>query len=348
MIYFKAAFNVDRLISLFQEDKQINREKLIQTAFQAADHLNYPFPESKLMNVNKAEAEKQTFDWLEKFFHLSNYPGKKAAILQDDYIGFFARAYPNIESAELLTLVTCFGLWLFLYDDALEKLQNLSEVSAFHQKIASAMRGALNEKEDNPLFTSFSHLFGEIKKYANDVWLNRFIKEVTAYCDATYWEAECRFQQKIPDLETYLQKRLDSSGTLLMFSFLDIDASDTLPESVFFHANFQSFRCCCANLVNYNNDLRSFPKEWRDGEFFNLVMVFKNKLNCSFEEAIQETSKLYNMESAYYSDNKNILPDKFGVLGVLVKKNIDNMEKWIAGYNYWSKRTPRYQLKSKI
>lgn len=332
---------------LFSEKKSSfpTYDRITENELFAANRLDLPFPESERIHSGWKEVETKMLGWLDRF-KLATHPRKREEIIKAKYSEFVCRAYPDVDSVDLLTTIGCFGLWLFIYDDCIEELKDIDDVLHLHQKIESAMVQKINETERNPLIQSFSDLFEELRNTARPSWLLRFTEEIKAYCNGTLWEANHRLRGEIPSLESYLIKRMDTSGTLIMFSLIDVLPKDLLPDSVFSNPNFQSFRKCCANLVNYENDIRSFPKEFNQGEFFNLVMVIKNEKQCPIATAMQKACEYYHQESFSYRINKGKICMQFAQHTDVTKNNVERMESWIAGYYYWSKRTSRYRAEN--
>ncbi|RWS21557.1 terpene synthase-like protein [Leptotrombidium deliense] len=105
---------------------------------------------------------------------------------------------------------------------------------------------------------------------------------------------------------------------------------------------FQRFTYLTGNIAALVNDIHSYEKEKRDGQFNNLVHVIKHEYNISDQEAIDKATNLVNDEIKKHLVVQRLMPTFDGKMNECVQKYVDGCKSWMTGSNAWGFQTGRY------
>ncbi len=103
------------------------------------------------------------------------------------------------------------------------------------------------------------------------------------------WENEC-----VPNLDTYLDFKIKSSGVGMAFECLQI-AHPELPNQIPFNL-MSLIKRQVAALIILSNDLNSYQKELRNGDLNNLVILYHLKEGIKLSSAIQLVKKQFQSQ----------------------------------------------------
>lgn len=313
---------------------QIEPWDLALSTFQK---LHYPF--ERKINEHANEAQTQTDQWAKEFKIVPEpYFEKLCASL---FAFLMAHVHPYCDLQKLCR----FSQWvtmIFVYDDTNEKIlsKDISKLKEFNAKNLAIIQGTNETKEDdNPLPHVIDNLIKNLKPWANENWLKRFIKDIEEHFDSMVWEAENA--RKIPSLEDYLKMRPFTGGVYIMFDLIELAEGTSIPDRIFNHSFMREIKLVANQILFESNDIISFPKESPlDGN--NIVYVLQNELKCSLDEAVVKAEELHNQEMKKFLDLINEMPD-FGEHNQQVKKYIDGLCFWLRGHYDWAPTSDRYK-----
>jgi 5-epi-alpha-selinene synthase len=310
-------------------------EELVKIAIR-----ELPAPFEQQSNPFARDAQKFTIDWINKYNVITD-PAKIRKIYVSNFGDLMGKAHPRA-GLKTLSFVADFVTWLFIYDDMIEKCRDKREIQKLHDRTITIISGGKSNESDSPLTHG---LYNIVKKINNEcrssLWKNRFIQDVRDYCEATQWELLNRERKKIPSLKEYQRMRPDTSGTKIMFDFIEIVERINIPKDIFDGWYLQKIRLLGANLVNWENDLLSAHKEFLNEDIHNLIFVYKNECKSSYETAFQRTIADLTGDLAKFQELSEQVPD-FGLHTEEVKKYILGIKEWIAAHHFWAKESPRY------
>jgi hypothetical protein len=126
-----------------------------------------------------------------------------------------------------------------------------------------------------------------------------------------------------------------------MFDFIEILEGISISQEIFETDYFQQIRLLGANLVNWENDIFSAPKEFLAHEDHNLVFVHKAADNINYEEAFQRASQDLSSDLDQFTRLSREIPD-FGPETEFVKIYINGIMEWVAAHHFWAMASPRY------
>lgn len=326
---------------------------------EAITRLKFPFID--YVHPDRASVQHHTIQWLRMFSILSDAQLEK---IEDENFGyFFANAYP-LAHLDTLHIIVDWATKLFVYDDWIEKMHLPKEVKNTHTMLLSILKGSLTDLPEititaNIVLTEFEkfrnglmnavynlkkRIDGLLELLTVDIyWKTRFIQDVENYCNATLWESENRFDNIIPSLGEYFKQRPQTSGTLIMFDFIELAKNISIPQEIFNSSYFSSVRLIAANLVNWENDIQSAEKEIiRDEDVHNVIAILHHQFDISYPEAFDRAVELYNHGVKKFEEYKNNIPQDLGIHRPAIKKYIEGLTEWISAHHFWAAESTRY------
>lgn len=282
------------------------------------------------------QAQKLSIDWINKY-QIKKNPMKLKRIEAAKFGIFMGKAYPDAP-LNILSIISDFVTWLYIYDDKIEK-KDMAYIKNLHMRTLTIINGHQLIDSDIPLTKGLFDIVRRLYKVCNSsVWKLRFQSEAAIFCNGTLWQKANHIRMKIPSLKQYIKWRPDFSGTKWMFTFNEL-ISGIVPDKIFNNEDFQRLRLLGVNLVNWENDLLSSPKELLEQDLHNLVFVYKEHNNCDYEEAFRCVIRDLKADLAKFEELANRVPDDT----VIVKKYISAIKDWCSAHHYWAKESPRYK-----
>ena len=319
--------------------KYLNKEGQIShvqnLAKETIKKLNLPYLDQS--NALEKDAVNYPTTWIERFSVLE--PGKLLQKIVASLFGvFIAKAHPKANE-DTLRIVSDFATWLFIYDDRIEKNDDLKTARALHTRTIEILKGCGVKEGDSEIVKGLNDIVERINKIGPpQLWKDRFIHNVESYCRATEWETQNRLDQRIPTLEEYKKMRPKFSGTKVMFDLIELVESTWISTDVFVTEFFKELRSIAADLVNWENDILSAANEFDKEDVHNLVFVLIRERKCSFAEAFAVATEMFNSKLARFEAiMKNLIVYKKEVQ-VYTRGIFD----WLSGHHFWAKHTVRY------
>jgi Terpene synthase family 2, C-terminal metal binding len=322
------------------EKKDLVAKRLGELARQTIRQLDLPYQQQT--NPFAENVQELTIQWIGSFGVIVEEPEKIRKIKASKIGIFLGQCHPRAILRKL-SVVADFATWLFLYDDWIENCKEKNEIQRLHARTVAILHGHKTNDSD----ISLAHGLHDITKRINKVcqsslWKQRLIQDIQDYCEGTLWELANRQRHKTPSLKQYKKIRPDVSGTKVMFDFIELMEGISIPKEVFEGAYFKLMRLLGANLVNWENDILSAQKEFLSGDIHNIVFVYREQYNLSFEEAFQRATADLKSDLEQFYNLLEQVPD-FGPNNVAVKKYLAGLKEWVAGHHFWAKESPRYK-----
>jgi hypothetical protein len=259
----------------------------------------YPFQDR--LHPETGKAQRLSMEWARRYGQMGSVTLTDAhfKVIEEYLIGhLMGRCHPDT-TLEKLSFITDFATWLFMYDDIVEKCTDKGLIQHRHERTLQIIErdGDADKPDDDGLMRGLSDIMGRVKAYCSPAWKARFSKDVRDYTVATLWERENRIRRRYPTVQDYKANRPFSSGTIVMFDFIEIVEGLDLPDEIFTRPDFQIVRNLGVDIVNFANDIASAPKEV-DRDFHNLVFAYKNTLDIGFDQALGLASR--DLKKALY------------------------------------------------
>ncbi|MBR8840869.1 MAG: hypothetical protein DSM106950_44650 [Stigonema ocellatum SAG 48.90 = DSM 106950] len=303
--------------------------------------LSYPFPTS--INKNAEYAKIHLLQWVNHFNLATESTAHKVLEIRCDLLA--AYTYPNASKTSL-EIITDYFAWIFIYDDKIEEMAIQGQLDSLYQlntRLIGIIRGVNPVKEDEPLIHSFANICQRLKRYGSVNFYNRFIKDYEDYLYASAWEAKNSYAQIKPNLATYLKMRPYIGG---IYPFLDltelIEGIDLVEEYVG-HPIIQALRLTTGNILLWANDIISCQKEYKIGQYHNIVIILYLTRNCTFDEAIQQAKEIHDAEVESFCELVSQLPSFNLSVDAEMQRYIAGFQSWMRGHHDWWLISGRYK-----
>ncbi|EIM89671.1 terpenoid synthase, partial [Stereum hirsutum FP-91666 SS1] len=173
----------------------------------------------------------------------------------------------------------------------------------------------------------------------------RFKSSMNMFFQAVEQQANDRGGEVVPDLESYIDMRRDTSGCKPVFDLIEYALGFELPEEVVDHPVIKALNQGANDLVTWSNDVFSYNVEQARGDTHNMICIFMEHDGCTLQESIDRVGGLCKQTIDAFVENKARVPS-FAHLGPQVDGwvtgYVQGLQDWIVGSLHWSFMTKRY------
>ncbi|MGW1411480.1 terpene synthase family protein [Streptomyces sp. NPDC002403] len=273
-----------------------------------------------------------------------------------DYALLCAYTHPDC-SAEALSLVTDWYVWVFFFDDHFLELfkRNPDRAGAkrYLDRLPAFMpmdRGAPMPEPTNPVEAGLADLWTRTVPSMSDAWRARFAVATENLLNESMWELSNINEGRIANPVEYIEMRRKVGGAPWSAGLVEYAADAEVPEAVADERALRVLRDAFSDGVHLRNDLFSYQREVEDeGENSNGVLVLEHFLGCSTQEAADAvndllTSRLQQFENTALTElgplcaEKGLDPARTAAVLAYVK----GLQDWQSGGHEWHMRSSRY------
>ncbi|KAI0306699.1 isoprenoid synthase domain-containing protein [Multifurca ochricompacta] len=154
----------------------------------------------------------------------------------------------------------------------------------------------------------------------------RFKSSMQMFFQAVHQQALFRANGVIPDLETYIDMRRDTSGCKPVFDLIEYSLDLELPDVVVEHPVIMALNQGVNDLVTWSNDIFSYNVEQSRGDTHNMICVFMIHDGLSLQRAVDRVGEMCKQTV-----------ENFGR-----QLYVNGLREWIVGSLHWSFMTTRY------
>ena len=269
---------VDRKTIARYNKKEHEKAKFSRIIRYYNSNLKYPF-ESKLhRDVDKLDL--QTLVWGSTIHRIFSGTKDENLYKKRQWTWLSARLYPEASWENINWLARLYAL-LFAMDDFTDRLPNGLKGEVWGE-VSCAFYGVLNGNNCMVLSKSimayrnaFFELWTKLPKLVskNLGYLEYLREETQAYLKSNSWEANNKDGAVIPSMEDYLAQRPYFSGGQLALSLSPLGMSEPFGEIRDAFDRSAEIRRLAAKLIYLTNDLFSYEKEKKLGDFHNLMIL---------------------------------------------------------------------------
>jgi germacradienol/geosmin synthase len=314
------------------------------------------------VNPHLEPARQDVLDWSEAMGFYLELPGVPGGYIWTremnegfDFGQCSARLNPEA-SADALKISTRWLAWGTYGDD-------------LFPRVHGSARDLIGAKVQNARLTFFMPLdcvsmpppANPLERGLADLWLatatplsmehRRWLKDGIGKMTASWvWELQNAFQHRIPDPIDYIEMRRDTFGSDLTMSFARIRFAGKLPPELLQTRPLLALEHAAQDYAVFLNDVFSFQKEMKyEGELHNMVLVVRNFLGISTEQAVLVvndlmTSRMKQFEGVVARELP-FVAEQFA-LDDTQRASLDEwvlmMADWMAGILVWHRMTARY------
>jgi 5-epi-alpha-selinene synthase len=249
------------------------------------------------------------------------------------------------DGRDILQLSGDFHLWLFIYDDYVDKASREEYDSDKLAKLTAQLLAILEEQPSEstePVARAFQDICERVAAQPNgEAWLKRFVSGMKSSLLASVWGISLSDADTVPDVSTYMKMRLHTSALAPCFSLMAISITTT--EAAFLDHTYMKILTDMANhQISYVNDVFSLEKEVGERNHSNLAVALRNEFGLPWQEAVNRTIDMANKEVIGFLRLKNLLPS-FGSEDEQARRYVTGLELWMRGHVEWGMQARRYE-----
>ncbi|WP_103515111.1 Geosmin synthase [Streptomyces sp. SM10] len=314
-----------------------------------------PYPAR--LNPHLEAARSHTREWARGMGMLEGSGVWEAEDLEShDYALLCAYTHPDC-SAEALSLVTDWYVWVFFFDDhfleLFKRTPDREGGKRYLDRLPAFMpmdRGAVIPEPTNPVEAGLADLWARTVPSMSDGWRARFAEATENLLNESLWELANINEGRIANPVEYIEMRRKVGGAPWSAGLVEYAANAEVPDAVADARALRVLRDAFSDGVHLRNDLFSYQREVEEeGENSNGVLVLERFLRCSTQEAAEAvndllTSRLQQFENTALTElgplcmERGLTPD--GTAAVLAY--VKGLQDWQSGGHEWHMRSSRY------
>ncbi|GLW07804.1 hypothetical protein Misp01_29340 [Microtetraspora sp. NBRC 13810] len=309
--------------------------------------LSIPFPAR--LNPFEAEAAEHTTAWATRIGLIAEETDA-ARFAGESYARLVARLYPEASLPDL-KLAADLNSWFHVFDDQFE-LADVGRDQELARRLAaraeSLLRGEPLNPTAGPVLRGLADLRHRMRIRGGDRWWARFSRNMRLCLDAALWEVDNRASEKIPDPDTYIDRKLDIAYVAPSFDLIELIEHFEVPSAIRNSPEYVTLLHEAGHVVVCTNDVIGLRRELLQGEFHNLVIVLAHASGSSLQEAVDEVEETVCARVGRYLAAREALEARFARLGVeehirqAVRRCVTGLEDWMRGYRDWALETRRF------
>ncbi|MET7645543.1 terpene synthase family protein [Streptomyces sp. NPDC005426] len=314
-----------------------------------------PYPAR--LNPHVEEARQHTKTWARAIGMLEGSGiWEEKDLDSHDYALLCAYTHPDC-SAEALSLVTDWYVWVFFFDDhfleLFKRTPDREGGKRYLDRLPAFMpmeRGAPTPEPANPVEAGLADLWARTVPGMSDAWRVRFAEATKNLLNESLWELANINEGRIANPVEYIEMRRKVGGAPWSAGLVEYAAGAEVPAAVAGERALRVLRDAFSDGVHLRNDLFSYQREVEDeGENSNGVLVLEHFLGCSTQEAAEAvndllTSRLQQFENTALTElgplcaGKGLDPAQTAAVLAYVK----GLQDWQSGGHEWHMRSSRY------
>ncbi|MFG3225239.1 germacradienol/geosmin synthase [Kitasatospora sp. NPDC048194] len=314
-------------------------------------------PHPARLNPHLDEARAHSTGWAREMGMLEGSGIWDQADLEaHDYGLLCAYTHPDA-SAEALSLVTDWYVWVFFFDDHfldMYKRTNDREAGKAHlDRLPLFMPphpGTPMPEPENPVEAGLADLWRRTVPAMGEDWRIRFAESTRNLLDESLWELANINAGRVANPVEYIEMRRKVGGAPWSAQLVEYAADAEVPKEVSGSRALRVLMDAFSDGVHLRNDIFSYQREVEDeGELSNGILVLERFLECSTQEAADAvndllTSRLQQFENTVFTE----LPVLFAETGLgpegraRVMAYVKGLQDWQSGGHEWHMRSSRY------
>ncbi|MFF9642603.1 terpene synthase family protein [Kitasatospora aureofaciens] len=314
-------------------------------------------PHPARLNPHLDEARAHSSEWAREMGMLEGSGiWEQADLDAHDYGLLCAYTHPDA-SAEVLSLVTDWYVWVFFFDDHfldMYKRTNDRRAGKAHLDrlplFMPADPAAPMPEPENPVEAGLADLWRRTVPVMGEDWRIRFAESTRNLLNESLWELANIDAGRIANPVEYIEMRRKVGGAPWSAQLVEYAAGAEVPKEVSGSRALRVLMDAFSDGVHLRNDIFSYQREVEDeGELSNGILVLERFLECSTQEAAEAvndllTSRLQQFENTVFTE----LPVLFAETGLdpegraRVMAYVKGLQDWQSGGHEWHMRSSRY------
>ncbi|EPT00598.1 hypothetical protein FOMPIDRAFT_1023716 [Fomitopsis schrenkii] len=170
----------------------------------------------------------------------------------------------------------------------------------------------------------------------------RFIETFDMFFQAITEQARDRANGLIPDLESYIAIRRDTSGCKPCWALIEYANNLDLPWEVMDHPIVRGLGEAANDLVTWSNDIFSYNVEQSKGDTHNMIIVVQKQQGLDLQSAVDFVGDLCKHSIDRFHFLRENLPSWGPEIDRDLAIYVDGLADWITGSLKWSFESERY------
>ncbi|KAH9478347.1 Sesquiterpene synthase Agr1 [Psilocybe cubensis] len=170
----------------------------------------------------------------------------------------------------------------------------------------------------------------------------RFIETFDFFFQSVTQQALDRAAGVIPDLESYIALRRDTSGCKPCWALIEYASNLDIPDEVMEHPTILALGEAANDLVTWSNDIFSYNVEQSKGDTHNMIPVVMNQEGIDLQEAVDFVGNMCKQSIDRFNEERRALPSWGPEIDRDVAIYVDGLANWIVGSLHWSFESERY------
>ncbi|KAG8740259.1 hypothetical protein FRC10_004559 [Ceratobasidium sp. 414] len=309
------------------------------------------------VNANWKEAEAGSYAWFDSY---SIFTDRKRQEFFDTGFGLMAALILADADLEHLRPSMDYMLWLFAFDDIsdVDGLQDVNRAKLVVGAIMDVLRNPDTAQPELRVVAALHNFFNRMRANSSPATIKRFVDAADLFTQAVLEQTVNRSTHYVPTVEEYIKVRQDTSSTKMFYcrfffepqkhsdicvtAVLEYSLGLDLPDEVHNDPIITELLVAGNDIVNWANDVYSFPVEYARGDTHNLVYVAMWNHQLDLEGAIDYVDKLTRKRLQEYVDAKAQLRSFGPKVDPQVALYIQGFEYSFQGFIEWQFMTPRY------
>ncbi|KAI0325943.1 terpenoid synthase [Cubamyces sp. BRFM 1775] len=228
---------------------------------------------------------------------------------------------------------------LFHLDDICDEMDDEAAVGT-----ATEIIGVLRESQPTSTVGRLTQSFWDrVSSAAPSGAQRRFIEGLELFFSAVVQQAKHRQSRDIPDLESYIAMRRDTSGCKPCFALIEYANNLDIPDMIFEDVVVRGLEEAANDLITWSNDIYSYNVEQANGDTHNMVAVIQARESLSPQQAIDHIGTLcVQCIDRFQTLRQEQLPSWGPHIDAQLRLYIDGLGDWMIGNLVWSFETERY------
>lgn len=170
----------------------------------------------------------------------------------------------------------------------------------------------------------------------------RFKETLGFFFEAVNIQARARDAGVVPDLESYIDVRRDTSGCRPCWVLIEYGLGIDLPDFVAEHPIMKALNQSTNDLVTWSNDIFSYAKERSRGDTHNMIPILMVHHGHTLQSAVDYVGELCRQTIDNFIADRKRLPSWGPEIDGMVNRYVEGLQDWIVGSLHWSFVTTRY------
>ncbi|KAJ4478458.1 terpenoid synthase [Lentinula aciculospora] len=260
----------------------------------------------------------------------------------------------NTASDERLRVVSDFMNYLFHLDNISDGMMSrdteaLSDAvmnalwfNEFYRPTGTTKIDCVQPKDESNAGKLARDFWGRCIRDAGPGCQARFKENLGLFFEAINIQAIARDAGVIPDLESYIGVRRDTSGCKPCWALIEYALGIDLPDFVVEDPIIITLNQSTNDLVAWSNDIFSYNVEQSRGDTHNIIVILMNYHGRNLQGAIDYVGDLCRQAIDDFSANRLKIPSWGAEVDDMVQRYVICLQHWIVGSLHWSFQTTRY------